>query len=479
MSLLLALGFLACVDFSSPDTGTADGSDGASETGQPTDDTGDTGETKLPSSGDLFTGLTTAEHAQVATILELSWTQSTELDEVWVEFRVGGASPEAWRRSPVGPRAAGAQHEVLLGLPGQVAVDLRIHTIVDGVELATPRHSAETGMVPLDFPRPEMVLFEPSLASEGAFLYGSVDTGNWWYSGPWWLYIMDREGRIVWYREIAEGNCTMFPRVSRDGTHLMYERSSSYSHYDSGARSTLWRTNLTGSAQIELAVPGLGYTWSETDEGSIIFDDFGDENISMDEMWPDGTRRTLWECSRAEMGSCYTNTATWQATRNSVLWSMYSTGTVIEVDRETGEILRQFGQRPDSWSFDEPAHNFEMQHFPNFTPEGNLLLSTHVPTGTNQQRAQEYRLHEESQRLELVWSFGEGHNEYAVYAGEAVRLEGGNTLINYGTDGEVREVTPEGEVAWEAKFPSNLLMGHNELIVDLYAVEQGPLQAPE
>jgi hypothetical protein len=49
---------------------------------------------------------------------------------------------------------------------------------------------------------------------------------------------------------------------------------------------------------------------------------------------------------------------------------------------------------------------------------------------------------------EIVWSYSDKENFYAMNISGASRLENGNTLICNGPSGEVFEVTPESEIVW-------------------------------
>ena len=57
----------------------------------------------------------------------------------------------------------------------------------------------------------------------------------------------------------------------------------------------------------------------------------------------------------------------------------------------------------------------------------------------------------------------------AQYYGEAHRLPGGNTLHNYGSAARLREITPDGEVVWDADWDAGY-MGRSEPVADLYAL---------
>ena len=50
-------------------------------------------------------------------------------------------------------------------------------------------------------------------------------------------------------------------------------------------------------------------------------------------------------------------------------------------------------------------------------------------------------------------------------------MPNGNTLLNYGCGGVIREITPDGEVVWQVD--TGYLIGHQTQIEDLYAVNRG------
>jgi hypothetical protein len=151
---------------------------------------------------------------------------------------------------------------------------------------------------------------------------------------------------------------------------------------------------------------------------------------------------------------------------------MFETSTVVELDLDSGERLHHWGQLADSWTFDPPDATFDLQHYPNWTDDNTLMVSTHVVGQPSAQRAREFRLNESAQRLEQIWSYGEDTRYYARYAGETARLDNDNRLVNFGTDGVLQEVTADGEIAWELEWRDHLI-GHATLLDDLYALNAG------
>jgi len=208
----------------------------------------------------------------------------------------------------------------------------------------------------------------------------------------------------------------------------------------------------------------------------------------------DGTFRSLWSCRR-QFGlafDCNSNTVNWNPRANMVLMSFPYEGTVVEIDRQSGQMVAQYGKAPGSCEFAPPlsvpptAWQFGFQHFPNITPAGTLILSSHMPgfgatsvPVANQHAFLEFEIDRENRLMIEKWRYTEGP-EWPRAKGMAIRLANGNTLGNYGTGGTIREITPDKRTAFHVKFDTpegddfyNRMVGHNVLIDDLYALNGG------
>ena len=412
----------------------------------------------------------------VATILRVRWTQDLDAD-AWLEFEPGDGR---WRASPAVALAAGENEALILGAPPETEVLFRVVTDNRGAGSASDDHAATTGALPEDLPPPTPGVWDEGAASPEGYILGSVDAdGGSSYSGPFWLFIADRAGRVVWYHEVGP-YVTMFPRVAKTGDHIIYDIHSVID--PTGTLSRLWRMTLDGAYTEEIEALGLGWTWDETDDGALLFDRIhGVEHATIEEIAPDGSQRTVWDCTVWQLPldddpeHCYTNTVNWVAATDSILWSTYWGDYVVEVSRATGEVIWYAGSLPGGFSIDPESSGFDLQHYPNYTPDGTLLVSTHVPGADGEQRAREFEVDHAAQTLREIWSWGEGVDDYwAQYSGEAARLPGGNTLINEGTGGGILEVDPEGRVVWSLDWGEGSTLGHSQLIEDLYALNRGP-----
>ena len=61
--------------------------------------------------------------------------------------------------------------------------------------------------------------------------------------------------------------------------------------------------------------------------------------------------------------------------------------------------------------------------------------------------AVEYAVDTDTQTLTEIWSY-ESEQNGTPLLGQVRRLSNGNTLINYGGHGAIREVTPAGSLVW-------------------------------
>lgn len=452
--------------------------------GDNTGDPGDTGPADTGQEPDVVdegavSAVEAAVHAQIATVVEVTWTQDDDADASWIEYSFDGSDDLT---TPPVARGAGQQREVLLGVPADTDVTFRVVSEIGGKPSTGLDHTITTGSLPWGLTEATVLEHQPTLASPDRWLLGSVDAGTTWYYGPFWLFILDREGRYVWYHQVDDNRAAMFTRVSRDGTHIVHDATTNYTFGDSYA--AIYRLTLDLTTYDELVLDDFGFTYDELPDGSLLYDD---NHNNSSEGWQlmhraqDGTETVVWNCLdwldvNPSSWDCFPNAINWVEHNNSALWSMFEIDTVVEIDLDSGEMLGQWGQLDGSWTFDPPDSSFDWQHYPTYGSADTLLVSAHLRVDRSEQRALEYRIDPDSQTLTEVWSYGEGVDRYATYSGEAHRLPNGNTLINYGTGGALREVTPDGQLAWEVEWdvdPVTHLTGHTMLIDDLYALNQG------
>jgi hypothetical protein len=442
--------------------------------------------------GDAFvTDVTVSVHDDVNTILVVDWVQTVAADETWLEFSFEEDNVMTSRPKP---GSMGEHRDVVLGVPGDTEVSIRVLSRQGTTTCSTHAYDGTTDPVPSGMPEAMVMDYDEELASPDRWLFGSVEDSegggpNEYYRNTFWLYIMDRKGRIVWYYADPSTLATSsFQRIARDGGYIWIEKRC----FGCGQfTESVLKMTLDHEYEEEIEVPGLADAIDVTDDGALLYD----ANDELREMDRDGDFRTIWSCTDhfGQNFVCYTNTINWNAEDDTVVMSYPEENTVIQVSRATGTVVGQYGAASGSYEFAEPLTmppdewGFGFQHFPNITADGTLIVSSHMPGFTNQNTTPtanqhaflEFEIDRENERLIEKWRYTEGP-EWPRAKGMAIRLANGNTLGNYGTGGVIREITPDKRTVFYVKFDHesgndayNKMVGHNVLIDDLYALNVG------
>lgn len=405
---------------------------------------------------------------EIQTLATVSWEQPIAGSPT-IEWSIEG---DEWSAAPVIARDAGPQSQLLLGIPYGTTAQVRVSTGESTLE-----GSVSTGDHPDGLPIPEVLVSEPGAwEPTGTYLLGSInqDQGGW-DQGRYWMFLVDRAGRVVWAKRGEGEDFTIYLRVSKDND-ILWDVSTWWSKFDDGAASQIHRMKIDGVVTETIDAPGMHHAFTEMPDGSIVWGAGGANSEKLQRRHPDGSVDTIWDCQpfydRLGLRDwCHTNSIFYVEERDTMLLSFPTDQTfVTEVDVTTGTELYWFGHIPESWGFDPANSAFEYQHGVTYTDDGTLLVSTKQNPHTNNGMVREYSLDPDNTTLHEVWSYGEGDPIAQQYAGEAHRLSNGNTLHNFGTTPRVQEITPEGTLAWDLAFDGNRLVGRTTFVEDLYAL---------
>jgi hypothetical protein len=441
------------------------------------------GGTTAVAGDDFVSNVKVAVHPNTNTILVVTWTQLKAADKTLLEFSFSGSSVMT-SRAQAG--ATGSHRDVVLGVPEKTAVTVRIVNKLGSVDYKTKDYQGTTGAVPSGFPQSQVLAYDATLASPERWMLGAVeaspvekstdDCSDLWscyYMGPFWIYIMDRQGRIVWYwADPSDNASSAYPRVARDGEYIVIDKG---------------RVGKTGVVKMTLdrqyyefvSIADLDDAMDVTTDGSVLYDTQGE----LRELKKDGTTRTIWNGSNIEN---YSNTVNWNPADDTVLLSFPDAGVVVQINRQTGAVVGQYGNASGSYAFSPSPWKFQFPHSPTITPQGTLIVSTHLPDypdgtapGPNHHAFEEFTIDRTNKKLTQKWVYSDGP-EWANAKGFVMRLANGNTLANYGTGGVIREITPDKKTVFHVKFPggasnvyNNKMVGNNVYVDDLYALNGG------
>jgi len=281
--------------------------------------------------------------------------------------------------------------------------------------------------------------------------------------------IIDREGRVRW-SEAYSGNLgtshielfedQMYYNVfhinrSIDESAVLHRPLLSDADRDTKMRTPGGHHAFAIKPDGTVAVPSVDVRPWTNPETNETMDLVGDRIL---EIAPDGTERevfSIWDheepyiheywSSRfyGDLGKdwSHANALHYSAERDSYLISFGNISLVYEVDAQTGEPLMRIS--PDMVVDSAPFH---FQHDTTWTEDGTLMMISYPRR--MEAIAVEYRVDAEAGRLETVWEYNRGTGG-TFLMGQARRLSNGNTWVNYAAMGEMREVTPDGEIVWQ------------------------------
>lgn len=332
-----------------------------------------------------------------------------------------------------------------------------------------------------DLPRLPVTSYFPEAVSDGYIL------GTLMGEEPS-LFIADREGYLLWEYPGQVGIQAPVVVPARDGDHLLFNRFAADRAVDiaevnrlllGGAVTESIRTDSAHHTFLELPDGTLAYLAVDIRETAEYGTVVGDRVL---ELRPDGTITQVfsawdhfsvvvhdnWNSTYYPQGHDWThaNALYYDRQTDTYLVSFRNINSFVEVERATGRLLRKFGGQNSDYRID--GEGFRYQHGVYWTEDGNLLMTSSDDHGDGlETRAVEYTVDSETRALEQVWAYGAGMGIHARALGEAHRMRNGNTLINFGTAGLLREVSPDGTVLWEVQLDGEDFFGRTQLIEDI------------
>lgn len=166
-------------------------------------------------------------------------------------------------------------------------------------------------------------------------------------------------------------------------------------------------------------------------------------------------------------------------TDGNFLISARHSSMVAKINRVTGEVMWILGGKLNQFTFSaDPSitdpPEFSYQHDIRRLPNGNISLFDNGTQRTPQwSRGVEYELDEVNKTCKLVWQYRHTPDIYAGVQGAMQTLPNGNRLLAWGSAilenrTVVNEISPAGDVVFQAELPSMMFPYKAEKIDPLY-----------
>jgi hypothetical protein len=448
----------------------------APDDSSPPDDTGgeipdDTGDDSGGTTDGLVSSLSAKVSDKVGSVVVVTWNQA-ETADTHLEFSFESGS---WLASRTRTRNAGEQQDLILGVPYEQTVTWRLVAQSAKDTYTSAAATTETADLPSNLPENDVLVSDPKLQDTATAPYWFVGIAPGGYpTDTWWTMIVDRQGRVVWAMEPVENRTSMHAHVARDGKTLLLDRCSFWTQGDQGRDSTIDQVTIDGNVVHTFETPGLHHPFDDLPDGSIAYGAaHSDGSETLEIVSPDGDTETVWDCGnwRASIdsgGYCASNTLRYDENSNKFLFSFYNFESIIEIDRDSGDVERWWGHETGSYAFDPDDSAFWWQHGGYITSSGTLMTSTDETAHGTATIVREYVIDDANNTLHEIWSFGEDEGIYGGVMGEATRLPNGNVERNCGGTARMQEATPDGTVVWDIVWEGGGDIGRSTWITDLY-----------
>ncbi len=394
----------------------------------------------------------------VGTVVTVRW-QTDEPTAGRVTWWTPGDAPRT-RESD----GEGTEHEVLLlGNVAATTYELEVVASRDGTEVARYDGEITTGPLPAELQGVDLSVSVPlEDGTYGGYLYLAVVTETDVAA------VLDRQGNPVWWHADDDPDVRdkriLSVMPSCDGRSILYNR---YRIPGDDGRSYYIRVSLDGEDVERIDATGHSHTFVELSDGTVagIFDDvrqvedemvYGDQLV---ELLPGGETRIVWSTwdqfvyepgsPTPGTGWTHSNSLEYDPDEDAYYLGVRNLHTIVKLDRASGESHWLLGGDDSDFEFvDGQASLFREQHEFELV-DGGVLLFDNGPVQRYESRALELSLDVPGGSADQIWSYSADPPLYSPAGGDVWRLDNGNTIVTWGFAGQIDEVTPDGELAWQ------------------------------
>ena len=381
----------------------------------------------------------------IPTVGIVDWsTGFTGLTGARIEFTLNDPAADEINRGSGGPNdIAGTQHRALmLGLKPARTYTYRIVT-TDGAKTCTsPDRTLTTGA---DTNTSKTVLtLKRNAQVATAPAQGFTVTTN--YTTASAAYIVDADGDIVWWAD-APVQCSR-ARMDWEGANMWMVAVNG----NQGVTGHVRRASMDGTTVLDriaeldnahhdsTVLPGgvvATLLWtSETSKASDLV-----------ERSPDGTVKTVVRIADnvfPRKTEYHANAVSYRAADDTYLVGDLTANGYVKMTRG-GQAIWQFLVGCPSGSTTKCAAGDLLGNHGHHLLDGSLIF---IKARMNPSPVFEYRLTETATSLSAsqIWSYSPSDDTGTAVLGDVQRLPNGNTLITYSQNGEMREISPTGQV---------------------------------
>ena len=421
----------------------------------------------------------------VPTVATVAWdSKHGEIDSAWLEYGLVGAMDQT-RDLPTDGSAVS-----VLGLKASHEYQARVVIEAEGQTYESASEAFETGSPPSDFPDVEVEVFDAASAHTG-FLVTTL------FVAPAAPVILDADGDYVWWYVPENANNANYSRAAisadarsiwawtlnvlgpsggvGDGKGPKVDDSFTLTDGDQALVQIAW----DGSEVVTESVPDGHHDLVVLPSGSVAYLEYDRRSVDgteyegdrIVERSSDGSTTDAWSFwdefepsdSPEVVGMTWShaNALDYVPEEDAYYLSSLGLGSILKIDRASASVewmlggaesdfteSSELGYAPPMW-----GHQFEVL-------ADSLLLFDNGDTYRMYSQVVEYQLDEVEYKADEIWSYRPDPDVYSFSLGDVQRLESGNTLVTFSNQGQVDEVSPDGELVWRLNMSIGGALGY-------------------
>ncbi len=341
---------------------------------------------------------------------------------------------------------------LLLGMKQAMEYHYRIVIDGDGGECTSEDATITTGLLPNILPDLEVTTYEPE-ALAGGFL----ETGQYQARGgensP--AYIIDADGDFVW--ALAVGNYVTGVRQSYDGKYMWINGTDN----TTGGKANIHRVTMDGLVDEDLSAEfGIqDHSITVLPDETVVF--YGHDQTlcaNIRQRLADGTILPIINSGDAHgaEGACHVNAIEYSPEDQTLVFSDDYHNNYTKITRD-GEVIWVLGGPTNQFTGD--GAEWTRQHGVDvLAPDRLLYFNNGELGGRASSLAIELQLDLENMTATRVWTYDGGITNTQL--GDVQRLDNGNTVVAYSTQGVIHEVDADGNLLQEITWPLGGAFGY-------------------
>jgi hypothetical protein len=281
-------------------------------------------------------------------------------------------------------------------------------------------------------------------------------------------YILDADGKYVWWYTTSPPSDVTGVRMDYAGTH-MWINSANVKPNASGGRTEdahVHRVTMDGMTDEDLTsqFTGMNHQLTILPDETVAFYAYNDTMKCEDikERAPNGTVKTLINAKTAHAGTCHVNDIQYSPMDNTLVFSDLENNCITKITRAGAVVwvLNGVGAPGITSSFTGDTwlggqHGIHILGLDDFLIFNNNStrpggLTTTAPGSNDGSIAIEMKLDQTAKKATKAWTYKAMGSAYQTdVMGDLQRLPNGNTIIAYSTKGVIREVNSSGTLLQE------------------------------